>query len=225
MVTTNCSKRIFHDAYHYRTGAFHEVRSGGRLHQGTDYGTTGKNLPQFSPFDQGVVIRTVNKETNGDARGCRVEIHYPKYNVGMVLQHMVEGSVKVKPGEIVSKGTELGLTGMTGKYSNGTRVSTGVHAHVEVYYLDQGSSATFNFESIDADKIDPEEEEMTYEKFVEFMDKYLAEQAKKPQDSWSKTEGYFDKASAAKIMDGTAPLSALKREELAAVLGRLGLIK
>lgn len=46
-----------------------------------------------------------------------------------------------------------------------------------------------------------------------------------PESDWSITEGAFDKAKTLGITDGSAPRSALTREQLFAILDRLGLLK
>lgn len=70
-----------------------------------------------------------------------------------------------------------------------------------------------------------EEPEMTYGDFKTFMQKYEKEKASLPDPEWSRKEGYFSKAKEKGVMDGTRPESPVKRDEFAAVLGRLGLIK
>ena len=45
-----------------------------------------------------------------------------------------------------------------------------------------------------------------------------------PEPEWSKKEGHWQRAAEAGIMDGTAPERAVRRDELAAVLGRKGLL-
>lgn len=54
----------------------------------------------------------------------------------------------------------------------------------------------------------------------------LAEQYIKtiPEPEWSKEEGHWDKATADKVVDGTSPERAMKRDEVIAVLGRKGLL-
>lgn len=229
---TNGSVRIFHGAHHYRTAPYGQKRTSG-IHKGTDYGTSGIALPQYPPLDGAIVKQVVNVEKNGDARGCRVRLEWPHFNLGMILQHLVEGSVSVKVGQVLTKDDRIGLTGMTGKYSNGTRVSTGVHCHVEVYDIKQSpnapsSLATFDFETTDYNALEAsvkkEDEPVTYEQFVEFMKKYETEKSKLPQSDWSTKEGYFDKATKEGVLDGTSPQSYATREMVTAILGRKNLI-
>lgn len=69
-----------------------------------------------------------------------------------------------------------------------------------------------------------EEDDMSYEKFTEFMKRYEAERAAKPEPAWSATEGAFEKATRKGVMDGTRPEDPVKRDELAAVLDRAGML-
>jgi len=70
-----------------------------------------------------------------------------------------------------------------------------------------------------------EEDEMTQEQFNTMMDNYLAQRDTKPESDWSAVEGNFLRAKVRKIMDGTKPQGFVTREQLTAVLGRLGLLK
>lgn len=51
-----------------------------------------------------------------------------------------------------------------------------------------------------------------------------AETAAQPEPDWSVREGWWQKAAEAGLTDGSRPESPLKRDEAAAILGRLGLI-
>lgn len=78
------------------------------------------------------------------------------------------------------------------------------------------------------------DEEMTQEQFNKMfataMNNYVAETSKKVESDWSKTEGYWKKAQNKKgsngrsIVDGSNPQGNLTREQMAAILGRLGLL-
>jgi hypothetical protein len=46
-------------------------------------------------------------------------------------------------GQFVDKTCAIGKTGMTGKFSNGKHVSSGVHAHVEIYRISTGERMDF----------------------------------------------------------------------------------
>lgn len=82
-----------------------------------------------------------------------------------------------------------------------------------------------NIEKYQPDYKEPEEdEEMSYNDFLKYMKQYEAQRAAKPEPAWSKQEGHFAKAKKEGIMDGTRPEDPVKRDELAAILGRMGLI-
>lgn len=63
------------------------------------------------------------------------------------------------------------------------------------------------------------EEDMTYEKFAEYMARYEQEQREKDVSAWAKEA--WDKAKQSGVMDGTAPQSPLTREQFAVVMDRL----
>ena len=69
-----------------------------------------------------------------------------------------------------------------------------------------------------------EDDNMTYEKFTEFMKRYEAERAAKPAPAWSVDEGAFAKANSKGVLDGSRPEDYIKRDELAAVIDRVGLL-
>ncbi len=69
-----------------------------------------------------------------------------------------------------------------------------------------------------------EEEPMSYNDFLKYMQQYEAQRGAKPEPTWSKQEGSWAKAKKAGIMDGTRPEDPIKRVELAAVLDRVGLL-
>jgi hypothetical protein len=68
-----------------------------------------------------------------------------------------------------------------------------------------------------------EEDEMTYEDFKGFMEKYETEKRSQPVSSWAK--GAWDKLTEAAVFDGSAPRAELTREQAAALIERLGLLK
>ena len=53
---------------------------------------------------------------------------------------------------------------------------------------------------------------------------YFASGATLPEAAWSQKEGAWKRAQEAGVMDGTGPERYLKRDELAAVLGRRDLL-
>lgn len=70
-----------------------------------------------------------------------------------------------------------------------------------------------------------EEEPMTQEEFNKMMDKWLESRAQLPESDWSKSEGAWARFTKKKIVNGENPRSFPTREEMIAVLDRLGLGK
>ena len=68
------------------------------------------------------------------------------------------------------------------------------------------------------------EKDMTYEKWLEYQRRYEAERAAKPEPAWSADEGAFAKATSKGVLDGSRPEDYIKRDELAAVIDRVGLL-
>ena len=66
-----------------------------------------------------------------------------------------------------------------------------------------------------------EDDNMTGEQINKELSEFTAAQ---PESDWSATEGSFAKAKAAGVMDGTKPRGYVTREQLAAVLARLGML-
>ena len=66
------------------------------------------------------------------------------------------------------------------------------------------------------------EDEMTKEDVIKIIQEYEAQKAKKPVDGWAKTA--WEKIKKKGVMDGTAPKGSVTREQLAAILDRLGLL-
>lgn len=67
--------------------------------------------------------------------------------------------------------------------------------------------------------------EMANEQAYELVKKAEIHAATLPDDDWSKKEGWWEKAQEAGVSDGTSPVRHMKRNEVVAILGRLGLIK
>lgn len=67
--------------------------------------------------------------------------------------------------------------------------------------------------------------EMTNEQAYELVKKAEIHAATLPDDDWSKKEGWWEKAQAAGVSDGSSPVRHMKRNEVMAILGRLGLLK
>lgn len=67
--------------------------------------------------------------------------------------------------------------------------------------------------------------EMTNEQAYELVKKAEIHAATLPDDDWSKEEGWWEKAKEAGVSDGSSPVRHMKRNEVVAILGRLGLLK
>lgn len=67
--------------------------------------------------------------------------------------------------------------------------------------------------------------EMTDEQAYEIVRKAEMHAHTLPDDEWSEKEGWFKKARELGISDGSDPVRHMKRNEVMAVLGRLGLLK
>ena len=67
--------------------------------------------------------------------------------------------------------------------------------------------------------------EMTDEQAYEIVRKAEMHAHTLPDDEWSEKEGWFKKAHELDISDGSDPVRHMKRNEVMAVLGRLGLLK
>lgn len=67
--------------------------------------------------------------------------------------------------------------------------------------------------------------EMTNEQAYELVKKAEIHAATLPDDDWSQKEGWWEKAKEAGVSDGSSPVRHMKRNEVMAILGRLGLLK
>lgn len=67
--------------------------------------------------------------------------------------------------------------------------------------------------------------EMTNEQAYELVKKAEIHAATLPDDEWSRQEGWWEKAQEAGVSDGSSPVRHMKRNEVVAILGRLGLLK
>lgn len=88
------------------------------FHNGIDYGTHGKKLPQYAVED-GYIMSCGIDYNYGNAK--YVWVAYPR--IGKRFLHYHLDSISVKKGQNVTKGTILGYTGTTG-------YSTGIHLHL-----------------------------------------------------------------------------------------------
>lgn len=67
--------------------------------------------------------------------------------------------------------------------------------------------------------------EITTEQAYELVKKAEIHAATLPDDDWSQKEGWWEKAQEAGVSDGSSPVRHMKRNEVVAILGRLGLLK
>ena len=128
------SKLIFHNQDHYVTSKFGKRSSfktsagyTSTVHNGVDYGTNAKKIPQYAIAD-GKVLSCGIDYPYGGAKYVWVE--YPSLGVKMMHYHL--DTIAVKAGQAVNKNTVLGNTGMTGR-------ATGIHLHLGVKKLSGGS--------------------------------------------------------------------------------------
>ena len=113
---------IFGNSSWYVTSPFgprtHPTKKTKDHHNGTDYGTSGKKLPQYA-LEDGKVLRASTGTNSG--WGNLVEVDYPRIGISTFHAHL--DTVAVKAGQAVKAGTLLGTTGTTGN-------STGIHLHL-----------------------------------------------------------------------------------------------
>ncbi len=119
------SNLIFNNQTHYITSSYGKRSSfstsagvTSSFHNGTDYGTNGKKLPQYA-IEDGVIL-SCGKASDG---AKFVWVKYPRINKKFLHYHL--DTISVKKGQAVTKGTKLGTTGKSGK-------ATGIHLHLGV---------------------------------------------------------------------------------------------
>ena len=105
------SNLIFKDKYNYVTSPYGKRRSFGTsagvtstFHYGTDYGTNGKNLPQYA-IEDGTVL-SCGTASDG---AKYIWVSYPRTGKKLLHYHLSE--ICVKKGQSVVKGTLLGKRG------------------------------------------------------------------------------------------------------------------
>ena len=64
-------------------------------------------------------------------------------------------------------------------------------------------------------KIDKEDEEMSYEKWKEYYERYMNELAEEPEPNWKETKEEFEEAKELGITDGTRPMQPTTRYQAA----------
>lgn len=137
------SNLIFKGADHYITSKFGartviktSAGTTSKYHQGVDYGTNSKNLPQYA-IEEGYVFAAATASDGAKY----VWVVYPRIKVAMLHYHLA--SIAVKAGQKVYKGTKLGTTGATGK-------ATGIHLHLGHKNLSSLSTQRINNMTWDA---------------------------------------------------------------------------
>lgn len=169
---------IFGGADHYITSAYGRRNvistSGGTtstFHNGIDFGTNGKKIPQYAVADG--YIFAAQRASDG---ALYVWVIYPKLKKAMLHYHL--DRISVSANQPVKKGTELGRTGKTGK-------ATGVHLHLGVKLLDKFSDQqikNMNWSLLrSVDYVDPDKQSYR-----------IADIVKTP-DNFFPAKGYFAK--------------------------------
>jgi len=200
------SDKVFHGAKHRQTAPFGEWRDNHtRQHKGTDYGTYQKNLEQFA-LGNGVVEKIVLTETNGNLRGIYVDVYYPSIGKNIIAQHLLKATVA--KGQEVNSDTVIGYTGDTGKYASGKKVSSGIHAHIEVY--DHKTKVREDFELLDLTEVD----DMNEKDVLEILDG-----SRNTTSTWA-TEGVKWAVTNKLIADDKLLDRRITKEELAVILNR-----
>ena len=127
------SNKIFHNAKHYVTSPYGKRKvlntSAGKtspFHNGVDYATNGKKIPQYA-IEDGEIISCGVDTAYGGAK--YVWVKYPRLGVKMLHYHLDRYCVKL--GQKVNENTILGYTGETGR-------AQGVHLHLGLKKLSGG---------------------------------------------------------------------------------------
>lgn len=97
------------------------------FHDGIDYGTHDKKLPQYAVED-GYIVSCGTDRNYGNAK--YVWVAYPR--IGKKFLHYHLDSICVTKGQKVKEGTLLGYTGMTG-------YATGIHLHLGMKDINGGA--------------------------------------------------------------------------------------
>lgn len=164
--------------------------------------------------------------------GNYVALYNASLNVTIYLCHMSARYVKV--GDIVKAGSILGREGNTGK-------SFGSHTHMEfrvngsavdpskffgfTIAAGQNYEEEYFIEPKKENNDESEDEDLAKVDGKEINERLIAYQKEQKESEWSKNEGSFKKAEDVGAMDGSNPKCYITREQLAAVLDRLGLLK
>lgn len=121
-------------------------------HMGVDNGYS-PTIPEFGPtqpiyaMGDGTVVEVVDNDKTGKSWGNLVKIQHDKETYTLV-SHLSNG-VKVKKGDIVKQGQQIGNMGHTGK-------ATGPHVHFEVYK--GGASTKYRVDPLEYTYVFPDQE-------------------------------------------------------------------
>ena len=96
------------------------------FHNGVDYGTNRKKIPQYA-IEDGYIYSCGCDYAYGGAKF--VWVVYPRLGVKMLHYHL--DTITVKAGQAVTSKTKLGTTGMSGR-------ATGIHLHLGLKKLSGG---------------------------------------------------------------------------------------
>lgn len=166
------------------------------MHNGNDYGTYGKFIPVYSPFD-GVVV----KKGIDQFGGLYFYINYGEY-VGL-FYHC--SKIYIKLGQKVTAGQQVALTGDTGRVD-------GIHLH---YGHIKNNSKALDY--YNADYVDWEEELVNEKEITDLVYKILSGADSEPSE-WAKES--FERATKFGITDGKAPKKYTTKEEVITMMDR-----
>ena len=127
------SDLIFHNVAHKLTSPFGKravintsAGATSSFHNGVDYGTFNRKIPQYA-IEDGEVVSVGRDEAYGGA--LFVWVKYPRLGIKLLHYHL--DSYCVKAGQKVTEKTVLGYTGKTGR-------ATGIHLHLGLKLLSGG---------------------------------------------------------------------------------------
>lgn len=205
----------------------------GDKHKGLDFvGISSKNI--YAPEDSDIIIEHAGWDTHPTG-GMGLYIRGRRVKDGLFAYFAHLSKVNVTVGDYVKKGDILGVEGSTGH-------STGSHLHYEIRtkagdnksfvdtakmcgipnemgtYDTEEDEEMVDFEKLTDEQVDALLKRMTTRLAAEPVSEYAEDSSKKAIDS-----GVFSDGNKDGLID--SPQGFMKRQELAVVLNRLGLIK
>ena len=155
---------------------------------------------------------TVCKVGYDPSRGNNVSVDHGNGVVTMYF-HLAEGSIRVKPGDHISKKQNVGYMGNTGN-------SSGAHLH---FQIEINGVAVDGLPYLTGEKKIKEDDMLTYEQFCEYMARYEKEKAALPASPWA--EESLEWAVRNGILRGDEsgnlmPQANLTREQMAVIFNR-----